>query len=233
MQRSRVVVVLAVLAATLLSSTLSASGEFAPVRGVADVLQLPDGARVDLDSVIVNNAYGPYLFVRDMWDSQSVLPVYANTFVQQWWSLRVLGRTATVWGERILIAERISLYEDSIGQPFIMMPPNMLYADEWPYVMDVPVEIDWSESIPAPPQLVTRPPEPIPVEPGTIASAKAGGAESLVVSSQSSGTMSIMSVPPQSGSEGAGVTVMGKVVTAVFPTAGFFYIQEDDRSRRG
>ncbi len=178
MQSSRAVVLVmavlvAVVAPVLFSSTLFASGEFVPVRRVEDVLQLRDGERVDLDCMIVKNVFGPYLFVRDAWDSQTVLPVYANTFVERWWSLRVLGRTATVYGSRILVAERISLYQDAAGQPFIMMPPNMRYPGEWPYTRDLPLGYAAAPG-PPPPDPGPDPPEREDYEPdpGTIVYAK-------------------------------------------------------------
>ena len=126
------VVLWAALTAAILPSTPSASGEFSSAPNVADVLNLRDGVCVTLDSLIVENLFGPYLFTRDPHDWEHVLPVYANTYIERWGAIEVSGCTTTVAGKRILIADRIRVYEDALGKPFLLFPGNAGRAYQWP-----------------------------------------------------------------------------------------------------
>ena len=174
MARSRATLAWAALVVTLFSSAVLVSGDsVAPPDTIGDVLGLPDGTAVTLDGVIVQNVLWPYMFVRDVWDSQTTLPVYANALVKKWWSLDISGRLGTIAGKRILAADCVRLYVDSDGQPFIMFPTGLLEPEEWPYMEEVPMGVAAASTIPPPPDPQQGdPPAPLTAPEGTIAGAK-------------------------------------------------------------
>ena len=171
MARSRAAPVPAALVVILFSSAVLVSGDsVASPDRISDVLKLPDGVAVTLHAVVVQDVLWPYIFVRDVWDSQTILPVYANALVERWWSLDITGTTATIGGKRVLIAEHVLLYADSEGKPFILYPGWSSEAADWPYMLDVPIESAAPDQIPPPPDPQPREPSgPLTAPEGTIA----------------------------------------------------------------
>ncbi len=157
-----------------------------------------------MDSVV-----GDWLFVRDpMSRSRVLLPVYARASVPSGASLRIAGQIAVSSGKRVLLAGKIEMLVDSKGR-MVPPPPSPSLAAAWPYVREVEMGAMPETGVPAPPDLTEGggTTYSLTTEEGTVADAKVNG--------------------------GTGITLEGKVVSAVFRRKGhddieFLYIYEPE-----
>lgn len=199
-------------------SAFSSADYISRPGSVKYTLSVPDSTQVTLDAVSVQCIISPWILVKDPWNSEDILPIYAKADVPQWSSIEITGYTRTIQGHRIVVATHIRLYTGANGKPFYFMPKSLREPTEWEYMVDVPLEtssnIRGASSmsamsaidIPIPPDpTVNEEPSPETVLiPGTIAWAK---------------------------NQTTTVTLSSKVVTAVFYTPNTrtvtsFYVQE-------
>ncbi|MCX6345427.1 MAG: DUF1565 domain-containing protein [Armatimonadetes bacterium] len=185
-----------------------------------NALTLQDGEHVTLDEVMVWYVIAPYIFVRDPWIDSPVIPVYANVAIDKAYTVDVSGTMASILGQRIIIADQISLYTDASGRaiPPILKGPNGPYP--WVHKSNIVVTAPANGSIP-PPSYPNPLSQPIEATRGSVAEAKLRdlNANAVALSSNS----------PQI--DGGSVDLSGKVVTAVFyqpetQVVSSFYIQE-------
>ena len=139
-------VIVACLAPSLRAS--ATEDVFSRPGTIAHTRTLPDYSDVTLDSMIVQQVSGDYVFVRDPW-SANTLPVYARGQLSEWNVIEVSGHTATVCGQRIVVADEVRRYAWSSGGPAPMLPKGPEPLD-WPYMQSVALDTSPGD-IPCPP----------------------------------------------------------------------------------
>ena len=205
------------IALSLVCSVSSLASDWESRPGTAAYARsLPDGTPVVLDAMVVNRFAAPYCMVKD-WGTDS-LPIYVRAAsIERWWSLEITGRTATVGGQRIIVATRVRRYDTANGGAFFMFPKSARQPDNWPYKSDIPLGSSPTLANAASARtMADNSIPPVPVE------GNPQPAPPLVLTS---GTI------PWAKTQTSSVSLTGKVVSAVFlqmnsSDIDYFYIQE-------
>ncbi|MCE5313659.1 MAG: right-handed parallel beta-helix repeat-containing protein [Armatimonadota bacterium] len=206
MARYCAVAILFVLAALPMSAF---AAECAVSDIVADAINQPDGTKVTLEDVFVQDVVLPYAFVTDPLGrgSHQVLAVYIKNFVvEKNWSIDVSGTMTTVEDQRVLVPSEIMVYQGADGDIFHC--PFPFRWQGWPYKVDAETKTSVMDigGLPEVPEITSGGlSEPLTATEGTIAYARLNGGD---------------------------VELTGKVVTGVYHgsdevSVSFFYVQEN------